>query len=158
MIRLEPLTRDSNKKIPRRKYIPWRQTQGAKAINSMEDADSEWAPCRFVIARSGDKCLVGSWIFARSPLDVSLTLPLNFQYDITLYNRPENWSLDVSFRYWRIPKTIELFLYSTPFKQSCLLDMTSLGCQCWPDVTTKHFILLSLQLYACLLISKVKMR
>ncbi|KAF8809707.1 hypothetical protein BYT27DRAFT_7222301 [Phlegmacium glaucopus] len=52
-------------------YIPWFLTQGVKALNSLEDANSQWTPCQFAVARSGVKCLVGSWIFARSPLNDS---------------------------------------------------------------------------------------
>ncbi|KAJ3517709.1 hypothetical protein NLJ89_g342 [Agrocybe chaxingu] len=70
--RLEPLKRGTSQKAESRKYIPWFQTQGAKALNCVsEDADSQWTPCRFAIARSEDKCVVGSWIFAKSPLTPS---------------------------------------------------------------------------------------
>ena len=72
---LEPLKRGASQKAESRKYIPWSLTQGAKAINyTSEDVDSQWTPCRFAIARSGDKCFIGSWVFAGSPLHVSLTL------------------------------------------------------------------------------------
>src|SRR5258705_9916616 len=68
---LEPLKQDANKKVESRKYVSWFQTQGAKALNhTSEDADSQWAQCRFVVARSEDKCSIGSWVFARSPLCV----------------------------------------------------------------------------------------
>ncbi|KAF8959102.1 hypothetical protein BDZ97DRAFT_2045777 [Flammula alnicola] len=67
--RLEPLKRDASQKIESRKYIPWLQTQGAKAVNSSEGTDSQWTACRFAIAGSGDKCLVGSWVFATSPFN-----------------------------------------------------------------------------------------
>ena len=40
----------------------------------LKDPDSKWAPCQFVIARSGDKCFVGSWIFTTSSIHVSLIL------------------------------------------------------------------------------------
>jgi hypothetical protein len=69
--RLEPLKRDARQKIESRKYIPWLQTQGAKAVNSSEGIDSRWTACRFAIASSGDKCLVGSWVFAKSPFNAS---------------------------------------------------------------------------------------
>ena len=72
---LEPLKRGASRKAESRKYIPWSSTQGAKALNyTSEDVDSQWTPCRFAIARSGDKCSIGSWVFAGSPLHVSLTL------------------------------------------------------------------------------------
>lgn len=75
--RLEPLKRDANQTDVSRKYIPWSLTEGAKALNCLvEAADSLWTPCRFAIACSGDKCLVGSWIFAKSPLHVSSTQSL----------------------------------------------------------------------------------
>ena len=69
---LEPLKRGASQKAESRKYIPWFQTRGAKALNCIsEDANSQWTPCRFVIARSEDQCIVGTWIFAKSPLHVS---------------------------------------------------------------------------------------
>lgn len=71
--RLEPLKRDANQRIESRKYVSWCQTQAAKAVNSSEEIDSQWTACRFSIARSGDKCLVGSWVFATSPFNVSWT-------------------------------------------------------------------------------------
>ncbi|KIJ90420.1 hypothetical protein K443DRAFT_686767 [Laccaria amethystina LaAM-08-1] len=52
---LEPLKHDQNKRI--------------SAINSSEDAQSEWTHCQYTVAHSGDKCQMGSWIFTRSPLD-----------------------------------------------------------------------------------------
>ncbi|KAF8953953.1 hypothetical protein BDZ97DRAFT_1766967, partial [Flammula alnicola] len=67
--RLEPLKRGASQKVESRKYIPWFLTQGAKTLNyTSEDANSQWTLCRFTVARSEDKCFVGSWIFARSPL------------------------------------------------------------------------------------------
>ena len=73
--RLEPLKRGAGQKAESRKYIPWFQTQGAKALNCIsEDANSQWTPCRSVVGRSEDTCIVGSWIFAKSPLHVSYTL------------------------------------------------------------------------------------
>ena len=69
--KLEPLKRDANKKLmPNQKYIPWSMTKGAKALNSMEAEDSQWIPCHYVIAQSGDKCVLNSWIFAVSPFNV----------------------------------------------------------------------------------------
>ena len=72
--RLEPLKRDASQKIESRKYISWLQTQGAKAVNSSEGIDSQWTACRFAIASSGDKYLVGSWVFAISPFNASWML------------------------------------------------------------------------------------
>jgi len=72
---LEPLKRDANQKVKTRKYSPSCQTQGTKALNyTSENVDSLWTPCRFAVAHSEDKCFVGSWIFARSPLHVCLIL------------------------------------------------------------------------------------
>ncbi len=72
---LEPLRRDASKKIENRKYTPWFMTKGSRALNfDSEDAYSQWTPCRFFIAKSEDKCNTGSWVFAKSPLDVSLSL------------------------------------------------------------------------------------
>jgi hypothetical protein len=71
--RLEPLKRGADHKVENRTYVRWSFTQGAKALNhTLEDADSQWMQCRFAVARSEDKCFTGSWIFARSPLCVSL--------------------------------------------------------------------------------------
>jgi hypothetical protein len=58
--KLEPLKCNARQNIQSLKYISWLQTQGSKAVNPLEDANSEWAPCRYVAARSGDKCLVRS--------------------------------------------------------------------------------------------------
>lgn len=69
--KLEPLKRGSDQRLESRKYIPWSSTRGAKALNASEVSDSQWISCQFVVARSEDKCFVGSWIFARSPLSVS---------------------------------------------------------------------------------------
>ncbi|KJA24844.1 hypothetical protein HYPSUDRAFT_135587 [Hypholoma sublateritium FD-334 SS-4] len=69
---LEPPKYDANKKtIGNPKHISWSLTEGAKAINSSEDANSQWSPCCYVIAQSGDKCVLDSWIFAVSPFNVS---------------------------------------------------------------------------------------
>ncbi|KJA14960.1 hypothetical protein HYPSUDRAFT_149732 [Hypholoma sublateritium FD-334 SS-4] len=68
--RLEPLKKDSSRKAVSRKYTPWCMTQGGRALNSAsEDVNSQWTPCRYVIAQSEDKCSVGSWVFAESPLN-----------------------------------------------------------------------------------------
>jgi hypothetical protein len=73
--KLEPLKRGIDNKVESRTYITWSQTQGAKALNcTSEDPDSQWMQCRFAVARSEDKCFTGSWIFARSPLHVSVIL------------------------------------------------------------------------------------
>lgn len=69
--KLEPLKRDANRKVENRVYVPWCQTQGAKALNSSEDNDMQWTACRSVIASCGDRCLVGTWIFATSPFNAS---------------------------------------------------------------------------------------
>ena len=75
--KLESLKRDANRKMESRKYITWSQTQSAKAINGpSEHADSKWTSCRFAVACSGDQCFVGSWIFARSSIQVILLLSL----------------------------------------------------------------------------------
>ncbi|PPQ93847.1 hypothetical protein CVT25_013556 [Psilocybe cyanescens] len=71
--RLKPLKRTANGTAENRKYISWFQTEGAKALNcNSEDPDSLWTPCQFAIARSEDKCFIGSWIFAQSPLQHKL--------------------------------------------------------------------------------------
>ncbi|KIJ94946.1 hypothetical protein K443DRAFT_639947 [Laccaria amethystina LaAM-08-1] len=59
----------NDNKIEKRKYVPWHQTQGAKAVNSSEVVHSLWTACRSVVASSGDVCLVGSWVFATSPFN-----------------------------------------------------------------------------------------
>ena len=70
--RLEPLKQGASQKAESQKYIPWFQTQGAKVLNCVsEDANSQWMPCRFVIGRSEDKCIVGSWIFEKLLIHVS---------------------------------------------------------------------------------------
>lgn len=71
----EPLKRGADQKVESRTYITWSLTRGARSLNcTSENADSQWMQCRFVIARSEDKCFVGSWIFAKSPLYVSLLI------------------------------------------------------------------------------------
>jgi hypothetical protein len=84
--KFEPLKRRADQTMESRTLIPLSRTYGARALNyTLEDADSQWMQCRFVVARSEDRCFVGSWIFARSPLNVSsgctalvsvLTLPI----------------------------------------------------------------------------------
>ncbi|KAF8890257.1 hypothetical protein CPB84DRAFT_1816358 [Gymnopilus junonius] len=45
---------------------------GSKALNhTSEDQNSQWTACHYIVARSGDKCSKGSWIFARSTLHSS---------------------------------------------------------------------------------------
>ena len=69
--KLAPLKLGDNKKVEARKYSPWSQTYGSKALNcDFEDANSQWTPCQYTVARSGDKCFVGSWIFSKSPIQV----------------------------------------------------------------------------------------
>jgi hypothetical protein len=73
--KLEPLKRGPSKKLESRRYIAWSRTKAASSLNfALEDADSEWTQCRFAVAKSEDKCFVGSWIFAASPLAVNLYL------------------------------------------------------------------------------------
>jgi hypothetical protein len=70
--KLEPLKRGLTKKLESRTYIAWSRTKAACALNATsERADSQWTRCRFTVARSEDKCFMGSWIFARSPFGVS---------------------------------------------------------------------------------------
>jgi hypothetical protein len=38
------------------------------------DLTSAWFPCRQVISAALDECKVGSWVFVKSPLTVSLNL------------------------------------------------------------------------------------
>ena len=70
--RLEPLKRGTSKKLESRRYVAWSRTKAASSLNfASEGADSEWTQCRFAVAKSQDKCFVGSWIFAASPLTVN---------------------------------------------------------------------------------------
>src|ERR1700678_4375444 len=135
--RLEPLKQGASRKAESRKYIPWFQTQGAKALNcTSEDADSQWTPCRFAIARSEDKCSIGSWLFAKSPLHVSQTL---FSHSIRPqpFDSAANSLLGALSKFWPILQATVLWSYWTFFK-FYLLDIRSLECQCWLDAMMKQ--------------------
>src|SRR5271168_3927547 len=109
-------------KIGSRKYIPWLQTQGAKAVNSSEGTDSQWTACQFATANSGDKCLVGSWVFATSPFNVSWVLFSQCIYISTFYTilyRPNNPLLVALLKFWQSPKPNVLSLCLT-FSKSVL--------------------------------------
>ncbi|KJA16967.1 hypothetical protein HYPSUDRAFT_112369, partial [Hypholoma sublateritium FD-334 SS-4] len=70
--KLSPLKCDTNNRIMQnRQYIPWSSTNGAKALNSANAGSSQWTSCHHVIAQSGDKCVLNSWIFAVSPFNVN---------------------------------------------------------------------------------------
>jgi hypothetical protein len=95
--------------VESRKYISWFQTQGAKALNhTSEDADSQWTHCRFVVARSEDKCFIGSWIFARSPLHVRVLITLSDTHLDTLFIRMVNLLLAVSLKFWQMLRATAL--------------------------------------------------
>lgn len=69
----EPRKRDP---LNKRKILPdsqflWSETQASHALNSASiniQPDMKWRQCKLVVAKSQDKCTVGSWIFASSPL------------------------------------------------------------------------------------------
>jgi hypothetical protein len=54
-----------------RPSIQFRDTLAAKALNAESYADSsERTGCVYIISEAGDRCAVGSWVFAKSPFDV----------------------------------------------------------------------------------------
>ena len=131
--RLEPLKRSADNKIEKRKYIPWHQTQGAKAVNSSEIVSSLWTACRFVVASSGDLCLVGSWVFATSPFNVrrfrsSLYCPYTFHHTAhTVHYWAHCWNCGRSRRQTRCRCTWRLWSpsYSTWNLRNAYVSSTS---------------------------------
>jgi hypothetical protein len=83
---LEPLKRDPKGRATKRTNIPLMDTQASKALNFASfDSQSHWNRCRFVVSASGEECLIASWVFANSPLDVSrmhdsITVNGTYQY------------------------------------------------------------------------------
>ncbi|KAI0685823.1 hypothetical protein BC835DRAFT_1289282, partial [Cytidiella melzeri] len=71
-VRLEPIPKDSKtgSRILRAAQI-WRLTHAAKTLNAASVAHDSlpWFGCTSLVATSGDKCEVGTWVVARSPLD-----------------------------------------------------------------------------------------
>jgi len=54
-----------------RPTIRLHDTNALSAVNSgLYDLSLEWNLCAYVVAASGDKTVIGSWIFAKSALDV----------------------------------------------------------------------------------------
>ena len=54
-----------------RPSIRFCDTLASKALNAELYADSsERTGCVYIIAEAGDKCVIGSWVFAKSPFDV----------------------------------------------------------------------------------------
>ena len=69
-IRFAPLPKGSKSKI--RMGIKLDETKASKAVNLASfDSNIKWTPCTYVVSESQDKCNVGGWVFAKSPLSVS---------------------------------------------------------------------------------------
>jgi hypothetical protein len=66
-----PHSRDGNQQPPpRTKSLE--DTLASAALNlESYAAEQVWMPCMYTIAQSQDKCSKNSWVFAKSPLDVS---------------------------------------------------------------------------------------
>ena len=80
---LEPSKRGPNGKPLKQTTLAWCQTEAAHTVNfASQDPKSQWNQCRHVIIRSEDRCSVGSWIFAKSPLNVSERLFIDSQLKI----------------------------------------------------------------------------
>lgn len=72
-VKLEPLKRGLDMKLPARTALLWTETQAATAVNNVQvtrSLTSTWYRCRNLIAVSQETCIVGSWVFAKSPLAV----------------------------------------------------------------------------------------
>jgi hypothetical protein len=71
-----------------RPSVKFSETMASKALNAASYSDSsERTHCVHIISEAGDKCVVGSWVFARSPFDVgvrfSVQLQISSQHCIT---------------------------------------------------------------------------
>jgi hypothetical protein len=70
-----------------RPLMRFSDTQAFKALNSAAyEPSSEWNLCRYIIAESEDQCNIGSWVFGRSPIDVSFSFE-QVNPSLTPYNR-----------------------------------------------------------------------
>jgi hypothetical protein len=72
-------------------------SQASKAVNSGSyDLTLEWNPCVYAVAASEDKCNIGSWVFAKSPIDVRSLLLYIMDTCLSQYFRTELLSVRLS--------------------------------------------------------------
>ncbi|KAF7969711.1 hypothetical protein HWV62_22016 [Athelia sp. TMB] len=70
---LAPMTRGHGQHV--RPSVNFGDTATSKALNAAAFSSiSQWNPCKYIVARSGDQCIVGSWIVGESPIDNSSTI------------------------------------------------------------------------------------
>ncbi|KAF5379419.1 hypothetical protein D9615_006531 [Tricholomella constricta] len=68
-VKSEPPKRGLNRQLLPQVLLPWAETAGSQAINNTPPCnDRTWRKCKYVVAQSEDQCVVGSWVFAKSPL------------------------------------------------------------------------------------------
>ncbi|KAF8066040.1 hypothetical protein FPV67DRAFT_1653670 [Lyophyllum atratum] len=68
-VKLEPQKRGPNRRTLPLVRLRWSETAASRAINNTSpNNDAQWGRCKYIIAKSQDRCTVGSWVFARSPL------------------------------------------------------------------------------------------
>lgn len=74
-VRLESQKKNDSGQLCHAKLM-WSKTRGSCAINQQVAWSTvSWHPCKHVISRHDDTCIVGSWVFAPSPFapDKSIT-------------------------------------------------------------------------------------
>lgn len=73
--KLEPMRQLGKKRV--RTKLCLSESKASAAINfAAYDATSEWFSCKEVVCASLDECIVGSWVFAKSPVNVRTLISL----------------------------------------------------------------------------------
>jgi hypothetical protein len=70
-VKLELLKRGLDQKLLPRTALSWFDTRATTVLNTVTHSPTTtWYQCKHVVAASQEKCIVGSWVFTKSPLAV----------------------------------------------------------------------------------------
>lgn len=92
-VKLETMKRGLDRVLLPRITLSWSATYAAAALNTVKrNPTTTWHQCRYSVAVSQEQCVVGSWVFAKSPLVVRSTYICKVQTLIVLWCHPgSNW-------------------------------------------------------------------
>ncbi|KAF8148420.1 hypothetical protein B0H34DRAFT_778280 [Crassisporium funariophilum] len=125
-VKLEAQERGPNgQKLPQVR-LSWSETKGSQAINNVPPHNNTqpWSRCKYVVAKSQDRCTVGSWVFAKSPLSAGSDAPVPGRIVEILQDSIRTSNAFVVIDVFRAAATRdEVFgmpVLSRPFDETCL--------------------------------------
>ena len=110
-------------------FIIFCDSQASKAVNvGSYDFSLEWNPCVYTITASEDNCRIGSWVFAKSPIDVCSFLVALVQRPTYHNNAGQNHCQS---NYWNLGKGN---IYQVASMQHKIFGMPTLSC-CYDETS-----------------------